>query len=112
MRVLIYLILLFLAACTHTIHNHGAPGTDIELWSKIKIGDNKEKVIHILGLPILISQFNENVWYYISYKIKLFNFLGRKKYSSKSLQISFDQNDKIINVEEINISEKALAIIY
>ncbi|QKX01555.1 outer membrane protein assembly factor BamE [Wolbachia endosymbiont of Cruorifilaria tuberocauda] len=111
MRVLIYLVLLFLISCTHTIHNHGASGVSPELWSKVKIGDNKEKVVHILGAPTLTSQFDENIWYYISYKIKQSNFLGNRKYSSKSLQISFGQDDKVTNIEKIDISEKALAVI-
>ncbi|QKX02509.1 outer membrane protein assembly factor BamE [Wolbachia endosymbiont of Dirofilaria (Dirofilaria) immitis] len=111
MRVLISLALLFLTNCTHTVYNHGAPGISVELWSKIKTGDDKEKVLHTLGAPTLISQFDENVWYYISYKIKQSNFLGRRKYSSKSLQILFDKGNKVIDIEEIDISERALAVI-
>ncbi|OWZ25625.1 outer membrane protein assembly factor BamE [Wolbachia endosymbiont of Wuchereria bancrofti] len=110
MRVLIFLILLFLVSC-HTIHNHGAPGISIELWNKIKVGDDKEKVIHTLGSPTLISKFDEHIWYYISYKVKQVNFLGKRKYSSKSLQISFDQDDKVTNVEEIDVLERSLAVV-
>lgn len=111
MRVLISLVLLFLISCTHTIHNHGAPGASVELWSKIKTGDDKEKVVHTLGSPTLISKFDENIWYYISYKIKQSNFLGKRKYSSKSLQISFNQNNKVADMKEIDVSERSLAII-
>ncbi len=108
MRVLIYLVLLFLVNCTNTIYNHGTSDISVELWNKIKIGDEKEKVVHTLGSPTLISQFDENIWYYISYKIKQSNFLGKRKYSSKSLQISFDQDDKVLDMKEIDISEKNL----
>ncbi|WCR57593.1 outer membrane protein assembly factor BamE [Wolbachia endosymbiont of Ctenocephalides felis wCfeJ] len=108
MRILISLVLLFLISCTHTIHNHGAPGISVELWSKIKIGDDKEKVVHTLGSPTLISEFDQNIWYYISYKIKQSNFLGKRKYSSKSLQISFDQDDRVADMKEVDVSERAL----
>ncbi|MGL9718956.1 MAG: outer membrane protein assembly factor BamE [Wolbachia sp.] len=111
MRALIFLTLLLLISCTHTIHNHGAPGISAELWSKIKTGDDKEKVVHALGSPTLISKFDENVWYYISYKIKQSNFLGKRKYSSKSLQISFDQGDKVADIKEIDVSERSLAVV-
>lgn len=77
MRVLISFILLFTVSCTHTIHNHGVPGINIELWSKIQVGDDREKVVHTLGSPTLVSKFDENVWYYVSYKIKQANFLGK-----------------------------------
>ncbi|NUX01040.1 outer membrane protein assembly factor BamE [Wolbachia endosymbiont of Madathamugadia hiepei] len=111
MRALIFLVLLLLASCTHTIHNHGAPGISVELWDRIKVGDNKEKVVHTLGSPTLVSKFDENVWYYISYKIKQSNFLGKRKYSSKSLQISFDQDDRVTDIKEINVAERSLAVI-
>lgn len=110
MRILIVFVLFFsLTSCTHTIHNHGAPGISIELWSQIKVGDDKEKVVHTLGSPTLVSQFDENIWYYVSYKIKQANFLGKRKYSSKSLQISFDRNSKVADVKEVNVSERSLA---
>ncbi|QOD38843.1 outer membrane protein assembly factor BamE [Candidatus Wolbachia massiliensis] len=109
MRILIFFVLLFLVSC-HTIHNHGAPGISVELWSKIKVGDDKEKVVHTLGAPTLVSKFDEDVWYYISYKIRQVNFLGKKSYSSESLQISFDQNGKVADIKEINVSERSLAV--
>jgi|GEM_PF-2238245 len=111
MRILISFFLLFLINCAYTTYDHGAPGISVELWSKIKIGDDKEKVVHTLGSPTLISKFNENVWYYISYKIKQSNFLGKRKYSSKSLQISFDQDDRITDIKEINVAERSLVVI-
>ncbi len=109
MRVLISFILLFTVSCTHTIHNHGAPGINFELWNKIKVGDDKEKVVHTLGSPALVSKFDDNVWYYVSYKIKQANFLGKRKYSSKSLQISFDQDGKVEDTKETDILERSLA---
>lgn len=112
MRVLTSLILLFLISCTHTVHNHGVPGVSVELWSQIKIGDDKEKVVHSLGSPTLVSKFDDNVWYYVSYRIKQANFLGRRKYSSKSLQISFDSDGKVKDIKEINVSERPLASVW
>lgn len=110
MRVLISFILLFTVSCTHTIHNHGAPDISVELWSKIKAGDDKEKVVHTLGSPTLVSKFDGNVWYYVSYKIKQANFLGKRKYSSKSLQISFDQDGKVADTKETDILERSLVV--
>ncbi|QKX03013.1 outer membrane protein assembly factor BamE [Wolbachia endosymbiont of Litomosoides sigmodontis] len=111
MRVLVFFILLLFLVSCHTIYNHGVPDVNIELHSKIKVGDDKEKVIHTLGSPTLISKFDENVWYYISYKVKQINFLGKRKYSSKSLQISFDYGDKVISVEEIDVLERSLVAV-
>lgn len=109
MKTLIFLILLLFTNCTHTIHNHGVPGLSIESWSSIKVGDDKEKVVHLLGASTLVSKFNENIWYYVSYRIKQANFLGKRKYSSKSLQISFNHDDKVSEIKEINVSESPLA---
>ncbi|MDN5248037.1 MAG: outer membrane protein assembly factor BamE [Wolbachia endosymbiont of Tyrophagus putrescentiae] len=112
MRVILSSVLLFvIISCTHTVHNHGVPGVSVERWSKINIGDDKEKVVHLLGSPTLVSQFDENVWYYTSYRIKQANFLGRRKYSSKSLQVSFDHEDKVVDIREINVSERPLVSI-
>lgn len=111
MRVLIFSVLLFSVGCMHTIHNQGVPGINVELWSKIKVGDDREKVFHTLGSPTLVSKFDENVWYYVSYKIKQANFLGKRKYSSKALQISFNQNDEVTDIREINVAERSLAVV-
>ncbi|WP_237342951.1 outer membrane protein assembly factor BamE [Wolbachia endosymbiont of Folsomia candida] len=81
----------------------------VQLWSQIKIGDDKEKVVHTLGSPTLVSKFDDSIWYYVSYKIKQANFLGKRKYSSKSLQISFDHDSKVADIKEINVSERSLA---
>ncbi|APR99130.1 hypothetical protein ASM33_08105 [Wolbachia endosymbiont of Folsomia candida] len=111
MRILISFVLIFLfsISCTHTIQSHGAPGMSVQLWSQIKIGDDKEKVVHTLGSPTLVSKFDDSIWYYVSYKIKQANFLGKRKYSSKSLQISFDHDSKVADIKEINVSERSLA---
>ena len=111
MRPLVFFVFLLVTNCGHTIHDHGVPGVSVELWSQVKIGDDKEKVVHLLGSPTLVSRFDENVWYYISYRIKQANFLGRRKYSSKSLQISFGKDEKVVDVKEINVSERPLATI-
>ncbi|UYC23724.1 outer membrane protein assembly factor BamE [Wolbachia endosymbiont of Aedes aegypti] len=68
-------------------------------------------MVHTLGSPTLVSKFDDNVWYYISYKIKQANFLGKRKYSSKSLQISFNQNDEVTDIREINVAERSLAVV-
>lgn len=109
MRVLTFAVLLFSVGCMHT--NHGVPVINVELWSKIKVGDDREKVVHTLGSPTLVSKFDENIWYYVSYKIKQANFLGKRKYSSKSLQISFNQNDEVADIREINVAERSLAVV-
>lgn len=109
MKLLVLSALLFLTSCGHTVYNHGIPSVTLELWSQIKIGDDKERVIHLLGSPTLVSEFNENTWYYISYRIKQVNFLGNRKYSSRSVQISFDKEGKVIETKEANISERSLA---
>ncbi|MDG7056161.1 MAG: outer membrane protein assembly factor BamE [Wolbachia endosymbiont of Meromenopon meropis] len=112
MRTLVFFFLLFLVSCTHTIHTHGVTSTNIELWNEIKVGDNKEKVIKILGAPTLVSRFDENIWYYISYKIKQSNCLGKRRYSSKSLQILFNQNDnRVKDIRKITIAERFLIAI-
>ncbi|MBV0899350.1 MAG: outer membrane protein assembly factor BamE [Wolbachia endosymbiont of Fragariocoptes setiger] len=109
MKSIVLSALLLLTSCGHTIYNHGIPIVTLELWSQVKIGDDKERVIHLLGSPTLISEFDENTWYYISYRIKQMNFFGNRKYNSKSVQISFDKGGKVIEIKEANISERSLA---
>ncbi|WFW29920.1 MAG: outer membrane protein assembly factor BamE [Wolbachia endosymbiont of Menacanthus eurysternus] len=110
MRALIFFILLFTIGCVRTVYNHGILDVDVELWSKIKIGDDKEKVVRFLGFPTLVSKFNKNIWYYISYKIKQPNFLEKRKYSSKSMQILFNQDDRIADIKRIDVPEKFLDV--
>ncbi len=91
-----------------TIYTHGVPRVNLELWKQIKVGDTKEQVMQYLGSPTLISRFDKDIWYYVSYRIKPANFLGRRKYSSRSIQILFDRDGKVMKVEEINVSARPL----
>ncbi len=91
-----------------TIYTHGVPRVNLKLWKQIKVGNTKERVVQYLGSPTLISKFNKDIWYYVSYRIKQANFLGRRKCSSRSIQILFGRDGKVVKVEEISVSERRL----
>lgn len=77
MNYFFYFIILFLCffnfTCSnfeYTCFNSIKEGNYFNYKSiyQIKMGMNKEKILYILGNPILKNPFNENIWYYIFYK--------------------------------------------
>ena len=82
---------------------------DIE---EIKIGlTNQDSVINILGYPSLRSYFDDNTWYYYSYKS--FEFLFFKPFITKQklLVIEFDSDTLIVKNKSLyNINSNKFEI--
>lgn len=95
--IFLTIITLNLAACTVKFHRHGYVFEEDSL-KKLQIGKTtKLEVLEIMGTPSTISNFDKNIWYYISNKTKQFSMLKPKNIEEKILQVSFKKN-KISNL--------------
>ncbi len=106
MRVFSILCLILLLGFKPVIYEHGYSSLDMELRDRIKLGDSKEAVADLLGSPTFSSKHDDKIWYYVSSKIKQYRFFQKRKCSSKSLQITFNDNNIVDYINYIIIPEK------
>lgn len=106
MRALSILFVILLLGFKPIIYEHGYSSLDMELRDKIKLGDNKEAVLDLLGNPTFKSRGGNETWYYVSSKIKQYRFFQKRKYSSQSLQITFNDNNIVDYIDYIIVPEK------
>ena len=72
-----------------------------ERIEKIKIGETKDTVIDILGLPSSVNAFDENSWIYMSSDIKRVAFMKTKEVNRNILKLNFDKDDKVSKITRL-----------
>lgn len=109
MRVLSILFLVLLLSFKPIVYEHGYSSLDMKLRNKIKLGDSKEAVLDLLGSPTFKARDDSETWYYVSSRIKQYRFFQKRKYSSQSLQITFNSSNLVNYINYITVPEKAVA---
>ncbi len=108
MHVFFILLLVLLLGFKPVIYEHGYSSLDIKSWDRIEQKDNQDKVFNVLGSPTLISKNGDKIWYYVSNEIKQYRFFQKKRYSSQSLKISFNDNNIVSDISYIDVPEKRI----
>ena len=73
---------------------------DEELVKAVQPGvDNKQSVRQSLGRPTLASQWDDNVWYYLSRDTKQIAFARPKASAQQVLIVTFDKNGSVAKVD-------------
>ena len=95
-KIFFFLILFTLFGCIRNTSQKGFIFNEDD-FSKINVNlTNKENVISAIGYPNLKSNFNENIWYYYSYKMKEILFFKPNISQQKLLIIEFDPETSIV----------------
>lgn len=90
------------AACTPIRDQHGfVPDEALPTEIKPEI-DTRATVLQRLGSPTAKANFDENIWYYMSYTERSFAFYTPKVTSRKITVIEFDGNDVVRKVSQVN----------
>lgn len=97
-RVLTISFLLSISACSSWVFRLDIPqGNYLEQRdiNKLQVGMTKEQVKFVLGSPVVLDTFDNNVWHYV-YRFKS----GRdsKFNSNKKFVVTFE-NDKLVSAE-------------
>ena len=88
------------AGCTRIQNNQGYI-VDQELVAAVQPGvDNKQSVQKALGRPTLASQWDDNVWYYISRNTKQIAFARPRAASQNVLIVHFTSDGTVEKVEK------------
>ena len=88
------------AGCTRIQNNQGYI-VDQELVAAVQPGvDNKQSVQKALGRPTLASQWDDNVWYYISRNTKQIAFARPRPASQNVLIVHFAKDGTVEKVDK------------
>jgi outer membrane protein assembly factor BamE (lipoprotein component of BamABCDE complex) len=80
---------------------------DPKLLAELKPGVHKQRdVERHLGAPSTIATFDNEVWYYISGRIKSVSFFKPELLERKVLTIRFDKKGVIQKIEEIDATKQ------
>ncbi len=94
--------LAFFASCSPIVDNRGHSADDAD-YSQIIPGQSRpEDVRAILGSPSSESNFGEKTWYYISERKETVGMHAPKVLDTKVTAIRFDENDRVVDMAEID----------
>ena len=98
--ILAAVALLAAAGCTRIQSTQGYI-IDNELVKAVQPGvDNKQSIRQSLGRPTMASQWDDNVWYYISRDTKQIAFARPRASSQNMLIITFAKDGSVAKVEK------------
>lgn len=93
------------SACTRIKDVKGYLADD-QLVAAIQPGiDNKDSVSKTLGRPSLQSEFDPNLWYYVSQETEQLAFLNPKPVKHKVLVVAFNDKGVVSKVENLGIEQ-------
>jgi len=94
--------LVFLAACSPKVENHGYMKQG-EIKDALVVGQTtKDEVLTALGSPSAQSSFGEEAWYYISSRREATAFFKPKVTEQDIIRIAFDAGGVVSKVENYN----------
>lgn len=94
-----------LSACasdTFISHNGNMPTN--ERISQLKVGQDKDEVVGLLGAPSSVVSLDKNTWIYMSSEIKQVAFMKPEEVSRDVLTIKFDNQNRISDINRLNKS--------
>lgn len=112
-RLILIPLILATAAATagcgaRQIANNQGYIADEELASSVQPGvDNKDSVAKALGRPTLASQWDDNVWYYISRNTKQLAFARPVPRDQRIMIVTFGPDGSVARVEKRGLEKVA-----
>lgn len=83
-----------------SVQYHGYPNAGVQFWDKVKVGEQKQGVVRLLGSPVIIDG---GAWLYPSCEVRGVAASVVRKYSCTVLKISFDgDNGTVSDIERLN----------
>lgn len=100
-------MLLLGSACSRVTNTQGYI-VDEELVAAVAPGiDNKESVTKTLGRPTIVSEWDDNSWYYVSRTTKQFAYLRPRPTEGSLLVIHFTPEGTVREVEQRGLEQIA-----
>lgn len=91
--------------CTRIKDHKGFVG-EVGLVDGIQPGiDNRDSVERTLGRPTFVSQFDKNVWYYVSRDTKQIAFRNPRPSAQFVLAVTFDQGGNVQAVDKTGMEK-------
>lgn len=74
-----------------------------EAVDKLKVGQTKEQITYIMGTPMLMSVFGDDVWYYIFRENPQHGYVRQHTYT-----IIFDKSGKVTDIQDSAYDDSSL----
>ena len=100
----VYVVILltsFLLSCTTNIKNHGYIPSKLDLETLVIGKDTKQSIANKIGLPATAGL--EGAYYYVRSTFNAPGFKSAQLVSRKVVVLSFDQRNKLKNIETFNV---------
>ncbi len=98
-------LLFVLAGCAAIIVSHGYAPTEAELKA-IKVGvDDKASVEQAIGRPGATGVIGDDIWYYMSSKVRNYTYKAPKVIDRQLVAIRFDKNGRVANIERFTLKD-------
>lgn len=97
--------LMFAASCSATYQNHGYVPSEKDLAELVVGVDNRATVDDVIGPPSASGVLSEGDYYYIRSRIRTFGAFKPEVVERQVLAISFDQGDRIANIERFGLED-------
>ncbi|MFD1159529.1 outer membrane protein assembly factor BamE [Roseovarius aestuarii] len=104
-RAVVVVCLMFAASCSATYQNHGYVPSEKDLAELVVGVDNRATVDDVIGPPSASGVLSEGDYYYIRSRIRTFGAFKPEVVERQVLAISFDQGDRIANIERFGLED-------
>jgi outer membrane protein assembly factor BamE (lipoprotein component of BamABCDE complex) len=95
------LIVLAVGGCTRIRDTKGYLYDPVMVASVAPNVDNKASVMRVLGRPSFESEFDKNVWYYVSQSTEQFAFRNPRAKEHQVMVVRFDAKGTVSQVEKL-----------
>jgi outer membrane protein assembly factor BamE (lipoprotein component of BamABCDE complex) len=89
-----------LAACSPFVATRGNL-VDGDHLAQVREGQSREEVQKVLGTPSVVSEFNENVWYYVGRRTQQTAFFTPDVVEQRIVKVSFNDAGTVSQVQQV-----------
>ena len=92
-----------ISSCSHRIEYHGKNLNTKSISNIIPNKTSKEQLLEIIGPASVVSSYENDKWYYVSFKREIYGFMPTRILQTKIVAIDFDK-DKVSDVSVYKIA--------
>ncbi len=98
-------LIFILFGCTTAIETRGYFPEESKIANLTVGKTTKSGVVNNIGYPSSVTAFDNNTWLYIESKFETNAFFNPKEISSKVLEISFDDSEKVTQINNYSVDD-------
>ncbi len=104
-RFIFCLMLAFGAACSPIVDQRGNLPSEEQIVQIVPGNAKRDDVLAILGTPSTATNYDEEVWYYISGRVETKSFLKPTEVERKVIVVKFDKKGMVSDVKTLGLED-------